>query len=67
MGGGGGCSLCRIINLLISLAFLGAGGYMIWYFLGQPNKDEIQDYFGGLGDFRDVLGCVYSSDKITGC
>ena len=61
MGGKGGCSLCRLINMLVSLAFLGAGGYMIWYFLGQPDADDIQGYwenFDGFGDFGDVLGWV---------
>ncbi len=52
-----GCSLCRVINILLSLAFLGAGGYMIWYFLGRPDADEIKSAFG---DFRNVVRYVVS-------
>jgi hypothetical protein len=62
--GGQGCSLCRIINLLISLAFLGAGGYMIWFFLGKPDVEDVQgffDDFDGFGDFTDVLRYVFDS------
>jgi len=60
-----GCSLCRIVNFMLSLAFLGAGGYMIWYFLGQPSTDEIKgawENFGGFDDFRDVLGNISDFD-----
>lgn len=59
-GGGGGCSLGRLCSIFLSLAFLGAGGYMIWYFLGEPDLDDIQGYIDDFdfGDFSDVLGCV---------
>ena len=53
-----GCSAWRLLNILLSLAFLGAGGYLIWYFLGKPEPSEIKDAFGSFGDFRDVLGYV---------
>lgn len=53
-----GCSFWRLVNILLSLAFLGAGGYLIWYFLGKPEPDEIKDAFGSFGDFRDVLGNI---------
>jgi hypothetical protein len=58
MGGSqGGCSLCRLINIGVTLAILGAAGYVIWYFLGKPSGDEIADTFGNIdfGDFTDVL------------
>lgn len=55
--GEGGCGICRIVNLLVSLAFLGAAAYLIWHFVGEPDADDIKDAFGdGFGDFRDVLG-----------
>lgn len=56
-GGGGGCSLCRILNLCISLALLGGAGYVIWYFVGQPSGEDIKNAFGNIdfGDFSDVL------------
>mmetsp|Transcript_32771 Transcript_32771/g.54929 ORF Transcript_32771/g.54929 Transcript_32771/m.54929 type:complete len:361 (-) Transcript_32771:242-1324(-) len=51
------CSLCRIINMLITVALLGVGGYVIWYFLGQPSGEDIANTFGNIdfGDFSDVL------------
>ena len=54
---GGGCSLCRILNILITLALLGGAGYVIWYFLGQPSGEDIANTFGNIdfGDFSDVL------------
>ncbi|KAG7342835.1 hypothetical protein IV203_020779 [Nitzschia inconspicua] len=56
-GGGGGCSLCRLINIGITLALLGGAGYVIWYFLGQPSGEDIKNTFGNInfGDFSDVL------------
>lgn len=40
---------------------------MLWYFLGQPDVEDIKDFVGDLpdkirdfGDFSDVLGCVLS-------
>lgn len=62
MGGQGGCSMCRLINIGLTLAMLGAGGYVLWYFLGQPSGQDIKDTFGDIdfGDFSDVL------DNFTG-
>jgi len=51
----------RLIYALTGLALLGAGGYMIWHYLGRPNTDDIVDAWndwGGFGDFSDVLGYV---------
>lgn len=56
MGEERGCSLFRIINFVLSLVFLAAGGYMIWYFLGKPDVNDVKDAWGNLGDFSDVLG-----------
>eukprot|EP00536_Pseudo-nitzschia_multiseries_P018341 jgi/Psemu1/293451/fgenesh1_pg.2402_\ len=59
-----GCSLCRCLSSMLTLAMIGGGGYAAWYFLGQPNADELVDYAKGLGDkikdidfgdFTDVL------------
>jgi len=65
-----GCSLCRILNFLVSMAFLGVGGYMIWYFLGQPDLEDVQGVLDNLGDlslgdlsdFSDVLGNLTNFD-----
>jgi hypothetical protein len=56
---------CRIINSLFTVALLGAGGYLLWHFLGKPaNVDELNTAvgdvfddidFGGFGNFSDVL------------
>ncbi|KAG7371919.1 hypothetical protein IV203_018061 [Nitzschia inconspicua] len=56
-GGGGGCSLCRLLNIMITLALLGGAGYVIWYFLGQPSGEDLKNTFGNIdfGDFSDVL------------
>jgi hypothetical protein len=58
--------LCRLINLLISMAFFGAGAYVFWIFLGRPDAEDIHDFgdsvgdalgnVSGFGDFTDVLG-----------
>eukprot|EP00934_Nitzschia_sp_Nitz4_P004064 Nitzschia sp. Nitz4//scaffold177_size45885//37495//38545//NITZ4_007212-RA/size45885-processed-gene-0.51-mRNA-1//-1//CDS//3329539076//4054//frame0 len=51
--------LCRMINMLASVAFLGALAYLIWHFLGEPSKDDIKDALSDIdswGDFTDVLG-----------
>jgi hypothetical protein len=55
--GSSGCTLCRIINLCITLAILGAGGYVLWYFLGQPSAEDVATTFGNIdfGDFSGVL------------
>ena len=52
-----GCSLCRIINLGVTLALLGVGGYVLWYYLGKPSGEDIVNTFGNIdfGDFSDVL------------
>jgi hypothetical protein len=57
-----GCSLCRLINIALTLGLLGAGGYVLWYYLGQPSAEEIRDTLGNIdfGDFTDVL------DNFTG-
>jgi len=43
--------------MLITVALLGVGGYVIWYFLGQPSGEDIANTFGNIdfGDFSDVL------------
>mmetsp|Transcript_61503 Transcript_61503/g.150532 ORF Transcript_61503/g.150532 Transcript_61503/m.150532 type:complete len:348 (+) Transcript_61503:222-1265(+) len=60
--GGGGCGICRLLNMALTLALLGAGGYVLWYYLGQPSAQEIRDTLGQIdfGDFTDVL------DNFTG-
>ena len=63
MSKNGGGGICRILNTLAGLALLGAGGYMIWHFMGRPNSKDIKaswENFGGFGDFSDVLGYVLS-------
>jgi hypothetical protein len=56
-GSGGGCSMCRIINIGITLALMGGTGYVIWYFVGKPSGDDIKNTLGNIdfGDFTDVL------------
>jgi hypothetical protein len=73
MGQERGCSLCRLLNIAITLGLLGAGGYVLWYFLGQPTTDEIVDTLGDIdfGDFTDVLDNftgfdVWDSDPFVG-
>jgi hypothetical protein len=44
-----------MINCLVTLLFLGAGGYLLWHFLGKPDANEIGSAFGDF-DFGDVLG-----------
>lgn len=56
----------RIINCIICLIFLSVGGYLAWYFLGQPSLEDIKEFGEDLGDslgdikdfgdFTDVLG-----------
>eukprot|EP00339_Tiarina_fusa_P027688 CAMPEP_0117021000 /NCGR_PEP_ID=MMETSP0472-20121206/15892_1 /TAXON_ID=693140 ORGANISM="Tiarina fusus, Strain LIS" /NCGR_SAMPLE_ID=MMETSP0472 /ASSEMBLY_ACC=CAM_ASM_000603 /LENGTH=330 /DNA_ID=CAMNT_0004726355 /DNA_START=118 /DNA_END=1110 /DNA_ORIENTATION=+ len=56
---------CRILNVLFTVALLGAGGFAIWYFLGKPTdaaelNDAVGDAldgfdFGNFGNFTDVL------------
>ena len=60
--GGGGCGICRLLNMALTLALLGAGGYVLWYYLGQPSAQDIRDTLGQIdfGDFTDVL------DNFTG-
>lgn len=59
-----GCSICRLISAGLTLALIGAGGYAVWFFFGQPSGDELLDYAKGVGekikeidfgDFTDVL------------
>jgi hypothetical protein len=61
---GGGCSLCRILNILITLAILGAGGYVLWYFLGKPSSEDIATTFGNI-DFGDFTGVLENFTGIT--
>ena len=59
-----GCSICRLLSAIVTLAVIGAGGYATWFFLGKPSSDEIVDIAKGIGekikdidfgDFTDVL------------
>ena len=62
MAKSGGGGLCRILNTLVGLGLLGAGGFMIWHFMGRPSSKDVQDAwndFGGFGDFSDVLKYVF--------
>lgn len=62
MGQERGCTPCRLLNIAVTLALLGAGGYVLWYFLGQPSSEDIKNTLGDIdfGDFTDVL------DNFTG-
>lgn len=59
-----GCSFCRILSMGITLAIIGALGYVAYFFLGSPTTDEMKEMaedFGNtvknidFGDFTDVL------------
>jgi hypothetical protein len=69
-----GSSRCRVLSLMLGLGFLGAGGYLIWHFLGRTDTHEVawinpgdydwnnpEDY----DDFSDVLG--YVKDGLVRC
>jgi hypothetical protein len=56
MGQKKGCSLCRVINGLFSLAMCGLVGFGIWYALGSPDGDDLANFeFPDFGDFAGVL------------
>lgn len=48
----------KAAQLLFSLIFLGAGGYLIWHFVGRPDLDDVKTAYDDFdfGDFTDVLG-----------
>lgn len=59
-----GCSICRLLSAIVTLAVIGAGAYAAWFFLGKPSSDELVDIAIDLGekikeidfgDFTDVL------------
>mmetsp|Transcript_2014 Transcript_2014/g.5355 ORF Transcript_2014/g.5355 Transcript_2014/m.5355 type:complete len:409 (-) Transcript_2014:1397-2623(-) len=52
----GGCTICRLISTLLTLALIAGGGYAAWFFLGQPTADEAVEDLGEFGkDFVDLI------------
>jgi hypothetical protein len=55
-------------GILVSLAMMGVLGYVAWYFLGKPSRQDVVDGFNDFdfGDFSDVLGNLTDADWIKG-
>jgi len=59
-----GCSCLRILSMCVTLAIIGAMGYVTYFFLGSPTTEEVMDMASDItntvknidfGDFTDVL------------
>lgn len=67
----GGCSVCRLISTFLTLALIATGGYVAWFFLGQPTADELLDMAKGVGDkikeidFGDLTGALENFTGFT--
>jgi len=67
----GGCSVCRLISTFLTLALIAVGGYVAWFFLGQPTADELLDMAKGVGDkikeidFGDLTGALENFTGFT--
>lgn len=71
MGKREGCSCCRLISSCTTLLLVAAGGYVAWFFLGQPTPEELLDIAKGVGDkikdidFGDLTGALENFTGFT--
>jgi len=66
-----GCSICRCLSSITTLALFAVGAYCVWLFLGQPTGDEVLDAANDLGnkikdiDFGDLTGAIENFTGFT--